>query len=219
VAAGFSIPRAAAAACAVGAALLLRRIGTRSGATDDEVRTRLAGDELVPEPQWASSRAIGIAAAPPDVWPWIAQMGYPTLRGGWYTPHWLDRLQWGIRARSSDRVRPELQELEVGDRIPDSPDWTAFFTVREVEPGRALVLFSTRHLLKPLRTVAFSWAFVLEPAGPGATRLVIRARVRGEPGWALAVLWPLLAAGDWLNASAMLRGIKARSERAALGGR
>jgi hypothetical protein len=217
--AGFSTRRAPLLACAVGTALLVRRVGTRSGATDAEVGATLPGDGLVPEPRWASTRAVRIEAAPDEVWPWLAQMGYPTLRAGWYTPHWLDRLQWGIRSRSADRVHPELQRLEVGDRIPDSPDWTAFFTVAEVEPGRALVLFSTRHLLQPLRAVAFSWAFVLEPAGPGETRLLIRARVRGSPDWALRLLWPLLAVGDWVNASAMLRGIRARSERSARRGR
>jgi hypothetical protein len=200
-----------AALAAIG--LTIRRLGRRSGATDAEVGARLPGDEIVGKPMWDSTRAITVAATPAAIWPWIVQMGYPSHRARWYTPHWLDRLQRGIRERSSERIRPELQELDVGDHVPDSPDWSAFFTVVAVEPERALVLHSTRHLLRPIRSVDFSWAFVLDTYGEGPTRLVIRARVRGEPRWALTVLSPLLGVGDYLNASAMLRGIKRRSER------
>jgi hypothetical protein len=198
------------------AALVVRRLGRRSGATNEELRTRWPGDELVPRPLWSSTRAITIEAAPRSVWPWIVQMGFPAHRAGWYTPHWLDRLQWGIRERSADEIRPELQDVQVGDRIPDSRDWSVFFTVAQLEPDRALVLHSTRHVLKPMRSIDFSWAFVLEPRGAEATRLVIRARARCEPRYALSALAPLLGIGDFLNASAMLRGIKSRTERTLL---
>jgi hypothetical protein len=201
---------AAFAEAAVG--LVASRLAKRSGTTDAEVRARLPGDELVPDPLWVSTRAITVAAEPSAVWPWIVQMGFPSHRAGWYTPHTLDRLQWGIRERSSDTIRPELQGLRVADRIPDSRDWSVFFTVAALEPERALVLHSTRHVLKPMRSIDFSWAFVLEPAAGGATRLLIRARARCEPGWSLLVLGPLLGLGDFVNASVMLRGIKAPAE-------
>ena len=81
---------------AIGVAV--RRLGRRSGATDAELRAQLPGDELVPRSMWESTRAITIAANPAAIWPWIVQMGYPAHRGGWYTPHSLDRLQWGIRS-------------------------------------------------------------------------------------------------------------------------
>jgi hypothetical protein len=201
-----------AAMAAIGVAV--RRLGRRSGATDAELRAQLPGDELVPRSMWGSTRAITIAADPAAIWPWIVQMGYPAQRGGWYTPHSLDRLQWGIRERSADRIRPELQDLRVGDRVPDSPDWSVFFTVAALEPERALVLHSTRHLLKPMRSIDFSWAFVLRRRPAGGTRLIIRARSRGEPRWAVLALAPLIGVGDFLNASAMLRAIRRRCEGA-----
>jgi hypothetical protein len=197
------------------AGVAIRYVTRRSGATNEELEARLPGDQIVPQPLWESTRAITIAATPADVWPWIVQMGHPAHRAGWYTPHWLDRLQWGIRERSADWVRPELQALDVGDRVPDSYDWSVFFTVATLEPQRALVLHSTRHLLKPMREIDFSWAFVLDPLGVEKTRLIIRARVRGEPRSALLLLGPLIGVGDFLNASVMLRGIKERSERTA----
>lgn len=139
-------------------------------------------------------------------------MGYPAFRAGWYTPHWLDRLQWGIREDSAAEIRPELQRVAVGDRVPDSPDWSVFFTVAELEPERHLVLHSTRHVLPPVRRADFSWAFSLAPAGDGDTRLLIRARVRCEPRWAGAVVEPVIGIGDFVNAEAMLRGIRLRAE-------
>ena len=128
-------------------------------------------------------------------------------------PHWLDRLQWGISESSSERIRPELQGLEVGDRVPDSRDWSVFFTVERLEPERLLVLRSTRHLLKPMRSIDFSWAFALESVGERGTRLIMRARARCDPRAAWLLLGGLIGLGDFLNASVMLRGIKRRSER------
>lgn len=58
-----------------------------------------------------------------------------------------------------------------------------------------------------------SGAFVLAPSGTRRTRLLIRARARCEPVYAGTLLGPLIGVGDFLNASAMLRGIEQRSER------
>jgi hypothetical protein len=206
----FGVP---ALAGALAAGYLVHRIGRRSGASLQEARALLPGDRVVLDPLWESTRAVTIDAPPSAVWPWIVQMGFPAYRAGWYTPYWLDRLQWGIKARSADHIRPDLQKLEVGDRVPDSVDWSAYFTVAGVEPERALVLHSTRHLLKPMRAIEFSWAFILEPAGAEQTRLLMRARARCEPRYAWTLLGSLIGIGDYVNASAMLRGIKQRSER------
>ena len=52
-----------------------------------------------------------------------------------------DRLLFGIRARSADRIVPELQHLAVGDRVRDSEEGeVSFFTVAAIEANRALVL-------------------------------------------------------------------------------
>ena len=86
------------------------RWSRRTRATQQEQRAPLAGDHLVAEPMWEATRAVTIEVAPGGVWPWLVQMGFPTHRAGWYTPYRLDRLLFGIRARSADRVLPELQE-------------------------------------------------------------------------------------------------------------
>ena len=178
------------------AGYVVHRIGRRSGATRSETRLGLPGDELVPRPMWQSTRAITVEAPPADVWPWIVQMGYPSRRGGWYTPHWLDRLMWRIDRRSTDEIVPGLQQLEVGDVIPDSEDGSVFFTVALVRPDEALVLHSTRHLLKPIRSISFSWAFVVQPLGL-ATHQAHHSRTRR-----IRSLVGLADSSSWLSARA-----------------
>ena len=201
-------------AALVGALYLLDRLGRRSGVTRAEAEARLPGDELVANPMWQSTRATTIDAPPDDVWPWIVQMGFPSHRAGWYTPHWLDRLTFGIKQPSASEIRPELQHLEPGDRIPDSDDCSVYFTVAEVEPPRALVLHSTRHVIKPIKTIDFSWAFILRNDLGGKTRLCIRARSNYTPRSALPFVELVIGVGDFVNAGAMLRGMKRRVERA-----
>jgi hypothetical protein len=192
----------------------LRRLGRRSGATAAEAAEVLPGDEIVANPMWQSTRAITIAAPPDEVWRWVVQMGFPSHRAGWYTPHWLDRLTFGIRQRSVDRIVPELQQLAVGDRVPDSDDWSVFFTVERVEPPRALVLRSTQHVIKPIKTIDFSWAFIIRALPQGRSRLLIRARTRYTPRQALPFVELVIGPADFVNSGAMLRGIKQRVETA-----
>jgi len=188
--------------------------GTR--ATSHEKHKRLPGDELVARPMWQATRAITIHAPPDTVWPWIVQMGYPTHRAGWYTPYWMDRVIFRIRARSADRIIPDLQNLALGDRVPDSPDGEVYFTVAEIAKAHALVLISHTHPLPIYRDVDFSWTFVLENAGASAdTRLIMRARVAYTPVGPGPIIRFLVAVGfgigDVLQAGAMLGGINARA--------
>jgi hypothetical protein len=198
------------------AAGLLAASGRRSRATRTERRKQLPRDELVPHPKWQATRATTIKAPRDQVWPWLVQMGYPTHRAGWYTPFWLDRLLFGIKAHSANTIVPELQHLAVGDRIPDSDSGESFFTAARIEPLRALVLRSTTHPLPAYTDVNFAWAFVLEDAGRD-TRLIMRARVDYRPVWPSALVRLLMLVGfgigDLVQAGGMLDGIKRRAER------
>jgi len=191
------------------------RWGRATRATLDEHRRKLPGDDLVVDPMWQLTRAISIDATPDEIWPWLVQMGHPARRAGWYAPYWFDRVFWGIRERSSDKVMPELQALSASDRVPDSRDGSAYFTVDAINPGRDLVLFSTTHPLPVYTDVRFSWVFVLEDLGQ-RTRLVVRARIACRPVVPAVIARPvfgaLLGIGDFIEAGAMLRGIKRRAE-------
>ena len=105
----------AATAALVLALRLYRPWQLRWGSTDEEVQRALPGDEVVPDPTFAATRAITVNAPPERVWPWIAQMGFG--RAGWYSYDLLDN----FGRRSSERVIASLQEVQVGDTVPMGP--------------------------------------------------------------------------------------------------
>jgi hypothetical protein len=204
-----------AAAAGLAWAALFRPRFSRWGATDEEVRRSLPGDELESPMGYraVSTRAITIDAPPEQVWPWLVQMG--SGRAGFYTHEWVERLLLITYAdgHSSTRIHPEWQALEVGDRVPYSRVNSVPVTL--VDPPRALC--------------AGEW-LVLEPLD-GGTRTRLIARTRG--GWLepfarrVPLLWPVLwplavivdrGPGELLHhymETGMLKGIKQRVEAAA----
>ena len=221
------------AAGAWAAYMNIRRWWATWGFDAVEAGRELPGDELIPEATLSETRGITIAAPVAAVWPWLVQMGYD--RAGWYSYDVLD-----MKGSSSDVIRPDLQHLAVGDTILTDPG--GGFLVKIVEPERALVLYVDPEILaarRPAPVVAnvaapgvalsgrfletatpprFSaaWAFVLEPAGDGQTRLIERFRARMEdssPGSRL--MGPSLEFGLFVMTRRQMIGIKARAEKLA----
>ncbi|HZD01174.1 MAG TPA: hypothetical protein VFA46_13595 [Actinomycetes bacterium] len=91
---------------------LCRRWHLRWGATDDEARGPMPGDDLVPKASFNATRAITIDAPPELVWPWIAQMGY--RRAGFHAYPLLDNAGF----ESADRILEEYQPPKLGDWMP-----------------------------------------------------------------------------------------------------
>jgi hypothetical protein len=213
----------AAVVMAAAGYLLLRRLGERWGATDDELHRALPGDDVLANPQYQTTHAITIDAPPAAVWPWLIQMGYH--RAGWYTPPpWIDRIVFGVNNPSLDRIVPGLQHMETGDIVPDGPPGTAFFRVLSAEPRRHIVLRSMRHPYTgrwpdltspdPGPYLDFTWTLALEARGEGGTRLLLRTRADlYGPRWLTAVLPQALLPIDFLEARWGLQGIKRRAER------
>jgi deazaflavin-dependent oxidoreductase (nitroreductase family) len=143
-----------------------------------EAERSLPGDELVADAKIGWTHAITIDARPAAVWPWLVQMG--CRRAGWYSYDGLDN--GGVP--SADRILPQLQQVQVGDILPQTPEAEDRFVVRVVEPQRALVLGDDAG--------SMSWAFVLEPAGETGTRLITRSRGASDRlalGLLLKVVW------------------------------
>ena len=202
-----------AAGGAVAGFAALHRAGRRWGATDDELASRMPGDELVTDPKTRTMHAITIDAPPADVWPWLVQMGYH--RAGWYTYPWVDRYVWHIENPSADTVIEELQHLVVGDIVPDGEPGTAFYVVEQIDPPHTLVLRSTSHVPEPLRGrmwIDWTWAFALTPDGTGGTRLRVAVRATYGPWWARPLMEGLVVPSDFVMARSMLRGIRRRAE-------
>ncbi|HKI91480.1 MAG TPA: hypothetical protein VJ986_04200 [Gaiellaceae bacterium] len=182
---------------------VLRRLMLDWGASAEEARGHLPGDELLAPADVVSTRAITIRAPAPTVWPWLVQMG-PGDRGGAYSYDWIENLL-GLDMHSVDRILPQFQHVEVGDVIPDrrGVPWLRY---ERVEPERVLAFRSADG--------TWVWTFVLVEEG-GWTRLLSRNRIRvgGSLGGRLAL--ELMIPGSLAMERKMLHGIGQRAERLA----
>jgi len=190
-------------ACAIGAIEGFRRYRRwhlRWGATDDEVSRAMPGDEVVPDPHFAPTRAITIDAPPEAVWPWLVQLGYG--RAGWYSYDLLDNLGYG---RSAEEIRPELQGVHPGDWIPMGPvvNEEAAWVVDRIDPPRAMLW------VKP----ACTWVWQLEDLPGGRTRLVTRIRLRHRLRFTVIPELFLMELGDFWMMRKELLSIRERAER------
>ena len=170
------------------------------GATSQEVSRPLPGDELVARPTFNATRAISIAAAPEQVWPWLLQVGL--TRAGWYSYDILDNLG----RRSARRIIPELQGLAPGDVVPMSPDGKQGMRVHSMDAPRSMVWGT------PGET---TWAWQLDRHPDGSTRLITRVRSRYRwlsPSIAFSAL---LEFGDIWMMRKMLLNMRDRAEQGA----
>ena len=156
---------------------LLRRWRRRWGTSEEERALRLAGDELIPAPQWTYDHAISIRAPRSAVWPWLVQLGQG--RGGFYSYEALENLV-GCQVRNVTELRPELQQLGVGDTVVLHGRSGFGPRVVVLEAERALVLGGPPNEKGSQAT----WGFHLLDGPGGTTRLLERGR--GVAGKGLA---------------------------------
>jgi hypothetical protein len=180
---------------------LYRRRHLRWGATEEEIRAPMPGDELLPKAGFNATRAITVDAPPELVWPWIVQMGHG--RAGFYSYDLLDN----AGHESADRILDEYQDPQVGDWMPMAKkvNETTAHRVAAFEPGDWLLW------TKPGST----WAWKLHRLDGDRTRLVARLKQRYDwrsPGATLLSIF-LMEFGDPPMMKKALRGIKARAER------
>jgi hypothetical protein len=185
----------------------------RWGATRQEARDVLPGDDLVPA-RWQTTRGVNISAPPTAVWPWLVQIGY--RRGGWYSYDWLER-QAGAgdfaQGGSAKFVVPELQHLEIGDTIALGPSGGP--TVAVLKPPNALVL---RYRMNPFTAAPaddddhsvldWTWTFDLTPVGEDSCRLLVRVRADYRPRLLFAFIPLVLEPIHLLMERKMLRTLQ-----------
>jgi hypothetical protein len=182
---------------ALGYLLIYRPLQLHWGATQEEVRRAMPGDEIQPKPIFNATRAITVHARPEVIWPWLVQMGY--RRAGWYGYDWIDND--GIP--SSVQILPQWQRLKVGDPVPI---WRyTEFRVTTLEPNRTFVFASESN--------TDSMALGLYPIGENVTRLVWRIRLAPyawKSPWVAAQLFTDLA--DFVAVRQNMLGIKAQAQ-------
>jgi hypothetical protein len=181
---------------------LVRPWTMRWGAIDEEVARPLPGDQLVGRPGFKATRAITIEARPEHIWPWLVQLG--SGRAGWYA---IDRID-NAGVPSVQRILPDFQQLQVGDRIPMVVGEEVGPVVKELEPGRRMLWWDGKG--------EFSWEWLLEPFDDRTTRLLSRVQESYPPLVSRRMLYAIVASsGDIVMVRRQLRGIKARAERLA----
>lgn len=183
------------------------------GATAEEARTKLPGDDLVPHPKSVCTRALTIQARPEEVWPWLAQIGED--RGGFYSYAWIENLI-GCELQNADEIVPEWQHLAAGDTVWLARWWNerygspSYLLVAAVDPGKSLILHSPTVAGKH---DAFSWAFVLREQGAHQTRLIVRSRSDWAPGLGSALFNRGVGEpAHFVMERKMMLGIKERAE-------
>jgi hypothetical protein len=191
------------------------------GASAEEGKKHLPGDDVIEDVMTHHTRAITIKAPPDAIWPWLVQIG--DRRAGFYSYDWVERYLFPGTVhriegrRSATSIHPELQRLRVGDRINTGSigSFAIGNPVTVLEEKRALVIGS--------------WAFVLQPMGATGTRLLVRER---DVGWlrvaapkGSGVLRAIGALVDYVLGEPlhfamtrkMMLGLKERAERSAGG--
>ena len=194
----------------------------------------------MPYPMVQTTHAMTINAPPQRVWPWLAQAGQG--RAGFYADSrfWDRCVDWyyrrlshkqpgkatvGYHVAADDRIVAAWQNPRVGDVIADGPPGTAYYVVRQAEPGKSWVLFTDTHLryLVPTRLRdnprlgifgELSDSCLLTEPEPGKTRVIRRMRMRCGPWPFWAYVVPIvLIWGEAITARNLLRGVKRRAER------
>jgi hypothetical protein len=187
-------------------AIVIRRWMLAWGSTVDERARPLPGDDIEPDAEYVTTRAVTIRAPAESVWPWLVQMGQD--RAGFYTHNWVERL---LQSRIPDtfEIRPEWQHLEVGDLMRTNRDMggrSMGWPVAAIDPGRALVVISRN-------MPAGTYAFVIEPIDSATSRLIVRDRARWrwtEWPFAALVYEPLHAYME----TGLISGVRRRAEAA-----
>jgi hypothetical protein len=190
----------------------------RWGATDAEAEGEMPGDELVPQANFQTTRAINIDAPAEAVWPWLVQIGQG--RGGFYSYDLLENMM-GLDINSSGQIVPEWQDLKVGDVVPLEPEGGGY-TVAELVPNRHLVLFTDGSGQSEMEQVfrqasaVSTWAFVLHDLEGARSRLVVRWKARWDHFSSATNLLIGLALDpiEFIMEQKMMRGIKERAEAA-----
>lgn len=199
----FKIAFGTLAAGAAAYAWLVRPWHLRWGATKEDLTRPMPLDEIVPDPNYTSTRAVTIHAPVSSVWPWLVQMG-ELPRAGFYSYAWIERLL-GFNIENASEILPAFQELKPGDRL----DAAGNVIVKAIEPNRHLVIGPPAGTPNGNAT----WAIELVPQNDTTTRLVSRIRARIAPNARGAFWIALLDPGQFVMERKWLLGVKERAEQ------
>lgn len=182
--------------------IFLRKIFSFWGTTPQEKAITYPGDELVPDPQINTLRAVTIRASPESVYPWLVQMGKD--KGGLYSYDWLENL-FGLNIHSADRILPQWQKINLGDQLLLGPMGGP--RLLDKKENTFLLFGGNENGLNNI------WAFHLIPKNNGTTRLIVRSKYAFPNTFTNFMIWRVITEPlHFLMEQKMLRGIRKRVE-------
>jgi hypothetical protein len=150
----------------------------------------LPGDHLTPEATSVTTRTVDIDAPQNIVWSWLVQIGQD--RAGFYSYRWLENLALAEMPKV-ERIVPEWQSRSQGEVVwlgtPRHWHGNAKQYIADIEPQNHYIMTGEADW-QSIQSGGFArgtWGFIVEPAGPGRSRLVARSRyTTPPPGFELA---------------------------------
>jgi hypothetical protein len=179
--------------------LLIRPWHLKWGATKEDLMLELPGDSIVYKPDFNATRGITIHSSLKVIWQWIIQIG--SKRAGWYSIDWMDNA--GIK--SSDKILPEFQKIEVGQFIPFTPDQKNGMWVKEFKENE--------YILWVDKEGKATWLWYLYSVDNTRSRLVTRLRTKYNWKGIWIIYYLLYDIGDIIMMSKCMKGIKKRAEK------
>jgi len=178
--------------------LLIRPWHLHWGASNEEVKMILPGDEIVLKPDFNATRGISINATADNIWKWIVQIG--SKRAGWYSIDWMDNA--GIP--SSSEILPEFQHIETGQFIPFTPDQKNGMWVNDFRENEYILWTDKKGMA--------TWLWYIYKDSENNTRLLTRLRTRYVWKGFWVIYYLIYDFGDIVMMSRCMKGIKKRAE-------
>jgi hypothetical protein len=181
---------------------VIRQSQLRWGATAEEIKRAMPGDDLVVNPTFLATRGITIRGRPKDIWPWLVQMGYD--RAGFYGYDLIENIGSTTGLHSATSILPALQHPKTGDVLPISA--VAHLTFGTMQPDQYMIWQSEA----APHDGAFTWA--LYPVDQSHTRLISRIRLRYHWTSRALVLDAFTEFADHVAVPKILVGVRNRVE-------
>jgi len=178
---------------------IFRPMHLRWGSTNEELKSKLPGDEIVKTVHFNATRAISINAAPENIFKWIIQIG--SKRAGWYSIDWIDN--GGVE--SSREILHEFQKIENGYFVPFTPNQKNGMWVIEFKENE--------YILWTDKEGNATWLWYLKKVSDAETRLITRLRTKYKLLSIWIIYYILYDFGDIIMMKKCMKGIKERAEK------
>jgi hypothetical protein len=171
----------------------------RWGATDDEVKYTMPGDDIVQKPHFVATRAVSIKAPPAEVWKWIIQIG--SARAGFYSIDLIDN----ANVPSARNILPKYQKIINDYFIPFTPNQKHGMWVKAYQEPKYVLWWDHKNNA--------TWDWFLGETEASNTRLITRLRTKYNFGLPWIIYYIFYDIGDIIMMRQCMLGIKERAEK------